>query len=178
MKIYLAGKIAKGDWRHDVVAGLRHANSYFDAGTDEWPILENAILRRHDYTGPFFVGCDHGCYHGKDTHGYKGGCCGPECDDVKVSRLCRKALDVSDVVFAWIDAPDAYGTIFEIGYAIAKGTNVYLGISSALKNRSDLWFIAESLLYNSDILCNVVYKKDAKEALESFYSDWYLREDS
>ena len=79
MKIYLAGKIGKNDWRHDIVGTcLSDACSDFYAyGRQdetaqiamEWPVLPKAIFAEYDYTGPYFVACDHGCFHGIGTHG-------------------------------------------------------------------------------------------------------------
>ncbi len=61
-QIYLAGKIAKSDWRHHVSAELRDAStdrSYSNSVGD----LPDQIGTRYDgvtYVGPFFAGCDHG----------------------------------------------------------------------------------------------------------------------
>lgn len=69
-KIYLAGKIWPNCWRHRIVSGLRSAIVTGDGSTmHEWPILEGAISGLHDYVGPFFVSCDHGCAHGLQSHG-------------------------------------------------------------------------------------------------------------
>lgn len=87
MKIYLAGKINKNCWRHSIVAGLGNASSplpafvegvsEFGHGTQldlpEWPVLKNAIFGHHDYVGPYFRSCDHGCFHGDGRHGVAAG---------------------------------------------------------------------------------------------------------
>jgi very-short-patch-repair endonuclease len=147
INIYLAGKIAYDDWRHRVVSGLREANSKLYDFDDRyyWPILENSILGEHNYTGPFFISCDHGCFHKPHSHGYGPGCSGEKshADNPQVNNLCKEAIDKSDLIFAWIDAPDAYGSIFELGYAVAKGIPIFLAISEELKNRRDLWFIEQ-----------------------------------
>lgn len=177
MKIYLAGKIAWNDYRHGLIPCLRDVDGDNYLSTDsEWPILERVIFGRHDYVGPYAIGCDHGCYHGPNTHGYGIGCGGKPTQIV--STLCKKAIDISDIVFAWIDAPDAYGTIFEIGYAIAKGKNVFLAIKKDLKCRRDMWFIKESLQRETRFLCEVVYAETAIEALELMKSDWHLAEEN
>lgn len=85
--IYLAGKIAAGDWRHGIIKDLRGTFSgncdgeigglrvgkaysdYFDAN-DSWPVLPKAVFGL-DYTGPYFVSDDHRCFHGPDSHGFK-----------------------------------------------------------------------------------------------------------
>lgn len=62
MNIYLAGKISKNCWRHELVPGLRNAS-------DNTEKLEYAILDRHTYVGPWFKACGHGCFHLPRSHG-------------------------------------------------------------------------------------------------------------
>lgn len=167
--IYLAGKIDKNDWRHSIVDGLREAIfeppcTTGEVPQDTWPILENSInpeewstedvtvtepysLGSFNYVGPFFVGCDHGCFHGDNQHGY--------IDRINfhtgkyksrptatyyqsmVVNLCKQAIEKADIVFAWIDRPDAYGTIAEIGYSVALGKPTFV---SGPEMFDDLWF--------------------------------------
>lgn len=64
MKIYLAGKIGKHDWRHSIVKGLgtiegirfqTHEETGGHGGSiGDWPVLERAVFGVHDYVGPFF----------------------------------------------------------------------------------------------------------------------------
>jgi len=68
MRIYLAGKIAKNDWRHEVVTNLGRALVIGDQWS-RWPVLEKAVFGAHDYVGPFFISDDHGCAHGAGAHG-------------------------------------------------------------------------------------------------------------
>jgi very-short-patch-repair endonuclease len=132
VNIYLAGKIAKHDWRHGVVAGLRSASSEV-ANDRAWPNrLPRAIFGAHDYVGPFFIGCDHGCSHGESTHGNRDACGSLSLDrgeghtrnDLSdtVRRLCFERIRAADMFFAWLggdDAATAFGTFVEIGYAAA-----------------------------------------------------------
>jgi nucleoside 2-deoxyribosyltransferase len=79
MNIYLAGKIAKNDWRHTIVDDIWAGFSdqfYQDYGRTtvanpayRWPVLRRSIFNYHNYTGPFFISCDHGCAHGDNLHG-------------------------------------------------------------------------------------------------------------
>lgn len=136
MKIYLAGKISKNCWRHDVVTGLRDAFSIEGlARGDEfsWPVMEKAIFGLHDYTGPYFVSCNHGCYHGVDSHGMAvdrvgGHClgCWPKRGTTEqgVVGACLSAIERSDLVFCWFESRDIYGSLFEIGYAAGLGKTV------------------------------------------------------
>lgn len=185
-KIYLAGKVSKRCWRHKIVRDLRSA---------DW---ENAPLRSavcvngeaFDYVGPFFVSCDHGCYHGDGTHGCLGdnqveevegelieqpwasvcgsgnasdilgnqnwngdflerndlidnhGCRLGSDGEVLVIRKCVEAIRLADVVMAWIDRPDCFGTLYELGVASANA-ELWIGFASDAL-RSDMWFVAHS----------------------------------
>lgn len=170
--IYLAGKISKNDWRQGIVGDLRSAgnlSSWSHDGPDlreTWPVEEKAIFGVFDYTGPFFVSCDHGCYHaGAASHGVGAdgnGCAGlagmPPTEwgsedgivdnrakfysavRPKVLQRCREAIQRSDIVFAWLDCLDAYGTFAEIGYAHALGKRVWIAMPEPL---NDLWFVQQ-----------------------------------
>lgn len=187
MHIYLAGKIAKNDWRHTIVNGLRKAVDFFDDDGVRlnqpwytWPPLPKAIFDYHTYTGPFFISCDHGCAHGPNEHGvaaaaasgvvgekiylseadltshshdevmalpyddngyftYAGGGCFDDrgIRQEKVVQLCYAAISRSDMVFAWIESLDAYGTLVELGYAKGLGKKVWI---AGPEHFSDLWF--------------------------------------
>ncbi len=189
-KIYLAGKISEGDWRKSVVAntpwpnidystlheleyhsgqGLAIYTSCNTGSADTpkvWPVLECSVAGIFDYVGPYFIGCDHGCFHGNSTHGCIDGVgmTSEEIADEKfsnthglpvydenglsldvggyqrraVTSLCLKAIHEADIIYAWIDAPDAYGTYTELGYAAALGKEIYIACP---KEYIDMWFI-------------------------------------
>ena len=61
LRVYLAGKISKNDWRHQLIAGLRN-HSWEDG-----PLTQSGFT----YVGPFFISCDHGGFHGPNTHGMR-----------------------------------------------------------------------------------------------------------
>jgi hypothetical protein len=129
MKIYLAGKIHKNDWRHSIVAGL--TNALTDTAFPLWPELPNAIFGHHTYVGPYFVGCDHGCYHGDNAHGSgladTAPCgIGPVYQPEHIWQRCQMAIDHADVVFAWIESEDCYGTLVELGWAAAAGKQIWI----------------------------------------------------
>lgn len=164
-RIYLAGKIGKKgevDWRNNLVKGGLNSweapDPFYDVNgamasmscgedvlPDRWPVLENAVLDRFDYVGPYFIGCDHGCFHA-GGHGsisyymegpiHKGGnfTSGRE----MLKNLCFDAIDRADIVFAWVHTDDAYGTLIEIGYALGKGKTVWVAGPNHL---ADLWFL-------------------------------------
>lgn len=210
MNIYLAGKIAKNDWRHSIVNTIWAGFSdqfYQDYGKTtignpnyRWPLLRRAIFNQHTYTGPFFISCDHGCAHGDNLHGvaavdasrndkayvsphelvgwadeelreleqdehgffvrsYRGGCLsgdGPRQE--QVVTLCQEAIRQSDVVFAWLDQEDAYGTLVELGYANALQKRVWIAGPAFFP---DLWFAYRS----ADRV--LVPQPDARTALQA-----------
>ena len=150
MKVYLAGKISKHDWRHGVVRDLRNADTYdFDDkgwySDNGWPILKNAIADGIHYTGPIPTACDHGCYHGENSHGMgvnqEYDCYGNERGisekRAEVFLKCWHAIGQSDVFIAWIDTNDCYGTLVEIGMARTQGKFVAVGGNKIF---DDMWF--------------------------------------
>jgi hypothetical protein len=154
LTIYLAGKISKNDWRHDVVPCLSSAQDGDGVGDyahweyTDWTVVPT-VNPDVGYRGPYFTGCDHGCGHTTlgAAHGVCGddGCWGAEpCSRQRVMQLCLAAIEHADIFFAWL-APDgpmddctAYGTLAELGYAKARGCRV---ITSAPSLDTDLWFV-------------------------------------
>lgn len=189
ISIYLAGKISKNDWRHALIKQLNSAlideksvngNQIGICGETnlpiKWPVLNSVIFDKHNYTGPYFIGDDHGCFHGPNTHGtmsydmYEIGECGneaiscpvfdaaarypgklspPNAIKRKVLSLCKDAICASDLFFAWIDSADAYGTLAEIGYAHANGVPIFVATPPNLLRTGDLWFAIEMADWSS-----------------------------
>lgn len=171
-KVYLAGKINKNDWRHGIVNGLGDYPTgpgvCGDDGAsipDYWPVLIDSInpdgkdfstalakelfLGKFSYVGPYPIGCDHGCFHGQNTHGsltnwnYEDGHYHQfVTENLKhrdqIVSLCLDAIKRADIIFAWVDSLSAYGTIAEIGYAKALGKEVFI---AGPESYDDLWFI-------------------------------------
>lgn len=52
---------------------------------------------------------------------------------------CTQAIDDSDLVFAWLDDPSAFGSIWELGYAAGRGIHTAVGMPVDF-DASDLWF--------------------------------------
>lgn len=141
--VYLAGKISMNGWRKAIVPRLREAANNTDdifctdcTGT----VIENLYV-----TGPFFISCDHGCYHGEGSHGvgtFDGGCEGAGVPADVVPKVCMDQIERSNFVFAYIDDDTCFGTLCEIGYAIGKGIPVAIMLSTD-KLRRSMWFISE-----------------------------------
>ncbi len=132
-RVYLAGKIRKNCWRHTLVSGLRE--HHWDMGDLHQPTFT--------YVGPHFVSCDHGCSHLPTQHGVDSSCT-PDTSVTRqeVAQLCFSALEKSDLVFCYLDSRDCYGTLVEIGYALAKKKVVVVALSAQLPrgDRNEHWF--------------------------------------
>lgn len=151
IKVYLAGKISSNGWRQKFV-NIRDKV----CGDEKWKIRHGIELKYNDHitvTGPFFLSCDHSCYHGDNTHGVGLGkyyddsherydCYGEQ--DVfsrgEVKSICLSQIRRSDVVFAYINSNECFGTLYEIGYARAIGKKVIIVFDNA-KRYNDMWFI-------------------------------------
>lgn len=130
-KIYLAGKIAKNDWRLGVVPEMYD----IEFSKLPWPTLRTFIPGMN-YVGPYFAApCDHGCMHGPNTHGQGEDACQNwlVLHREEVHSRCLKAIAECDVFFAWLgidDANTAFGTLVEIGYAKALNKIIIIGTDS------------------------------------------------
>ncbi len=150
--IYLAGKIGYADWRTQIFGSRFGAapndgkNSYgFDRVLDE--SLTHDCGSFH-YGGPFFISCDHGCAHGPASHGAApSGCLDGGADDGRI-EMREQILHVNfarirraDLVFAYINELDCFGTLVEVGFATAleKPIGVGIGRNITVEQFDDLW---------------------------------------
>lgn len=149
--IYLAGKISSDGWRQELV-DIR--NNFY--GDEKFLIREGYVLDYNDditIVGPFFLSCDHSCYHGNNSHGvglnkyYEDGtrydCYGYTTDlftEQEVYNICIEQIKKSDIVFAYIDATTCYGTLFELGYAASIGKDIIILYDYEFPS-NDMWFI-------------------------------------
>ncbi len=105
-------------------------------------VIEKAIYEKDDYCGPFFICCDHGCSHVPSEHGRAHSCCidGAGLDSGRNAAWtnCLSQIRNADVLFAWIDSEDCFGTLAEIGYAYANGILITIATN---KMNDNLWFI-------------------------------------
>lgn len=150
MKIFLSGKVDEenGKWR-DWVLGTDFTAIGIpiprwcvrtvlpDYGSTNnilpWPVRKKVVLDTHDYTGPYrqIVIDDHeaehlGYFHRITAAGQHGQFYEGE-QKVIVDR-CKQAIDDSDIIFAFINSQDCFGTICEIGYAAGKGKFIIVAV--------------------------------------------------
>ena len=142
--VYLAGKISKNGWREIIVPNIRNvANNAEDVFLAE---PTTTIIERLYCVGPYFIGCDHGCYHGEKMHGVAANsktiCEGIGIEAPIVPGLCKRQIDSSNFVFAFIDDPTCYGTLCEIGYAVGRKIPVAVLFANQ-KLMDDMWFVGE-----------------------------------
>lgn len=149
-RVYIAGKISKCDFRHHIVAGLK------DHPFDQTELVTPGFI----YVGPFFVSCDHGCYHGNGTHGATNELgCEESFEHSRLDVICKNnaAIDSADLVFAYITATDCYGTLVEIGRVTSKLFRPRLAIAFAPGLPvDDFWYgamQADALYYNVRECC-------------------------
>lgn len=159
--VYLAGKIDICDWRGAFIRYRTEGIWWFREGDDpveEFISKRVAINESATMTGPYFISCDHGCYHGEgkhgvgaetDEHGFAG-CMGQFLERKDVEYISRKQIDAADVVLAYINDPTCYGTLAEIGYARARNKYIIVVYASD-ELRESMWFVGE--------MANLVYEK-------------------
>lgn len=179
-RVYMAGKIyaTRDDWR-PITGDQQHLDD------------PTAIARMYDasaeldcddfvYIGPFSYGCDHGDAHGNAEHGAgisamehdlgRCGCIRANHPEIKNARqvlfeTCKARVLRADVVLAYIDSADAFGTFIEIGFANAAGVPVYIGVSDSMDQHviDDMWFILRC--------AKKVYRGEAAQVLYEFGFD-------
>lgn len=182
MRVYLAGKISRDDWR-------KHIDGYRPFSLDASEIADDEnennihlddfvnhfgelpVISKYPFiqvTGPFFLSCDHGCYHGEKSHGVGtvvwkdlhargetwSGCSGYSFSREEVTQICIRQIRNADVVFAYIDDPTCYGTLFELGFAKSAGKFIAVMFNNK-KMAEEMWFISAC--------ADVVYILDTKE---------------
>lgn len=144
INVYLAGKISPNGWRQHIFDMRNIFN-----GSDNHE-LYNEHVKYNDYiniVGPFFLGCDHSCYHGEGNHGLginlPNGCYGEDTrSEDEVVKICKIQIEKSDVIFAYINDDTCYGTLAEIGYAKALGKHIVV-VFDTRKRAKNMWFIAK-----------------------------------
>ena len=174
LRVYLAGKIsATQDWRGRILK-VETANRLVPAtvngqcaevmpsdsgqpgeGIDWTPQPFTFQGKQFVYTGPFFLGCDHGCFHGAGSHATinlsyaQGEATSKMLQEVESSRgrvlgLLTGGILAADLLFAWFDPkdPGAYGTAWEVGFAL--GHNIPIATACPIWHEPEApdWWIA------------------------------------
>lgn len=139
--IYLAGPInhTRCSWRRiegpefhggDFISYTRSLISYTEV-IDGWRV-----------TGPWMIGCDHGCYHGPASHGMGPAGCFAFADHAVIRHMVLQnavsQIHAADVVYARIDRDDCYGTIFELGLAATYSKRIYIDFEGV--DPTEFWF--------------------------------------
>jgi len=161
---YLAGKITGTDWRSEIVPGWGHENhssSHWQAFLDydqcnTWAVVPHACevlgVSLH-YTGPWWNDCasgGHSCAaDSREPHGYSNKFEQLHSDEIESKRrevvnAITTAISSADLVFAWVDSADCYGTIVEIGFAKGLGKPVVVATSqdfAATEQSRQMWLL-------------------------------------
>lgn len=120
--VYLAGKITGDSWRENILGG--RSWSVQDSSSD-WFARSHVPLPNSpfqlDYLGPFFLDfCDGHYISGEHLYGdhFEHGEINTDQDEVRGKSA--RGVEKADLIFAWIDSLDCYGTIAEIAMAYAR----------------------------------------------------------
>ncbi len=160
-RVYLAGKITGTRWRDEIVTEgwsfENHSAIDFDISEGKWSTIKNCLPipdgRRLDMTGPFWRGTNLG---GHSDIGYTAGphaftevrddephegAAWPADLPALVNEI-RSAIGWSDLLFAWIDSQDCFGTLVEIGFAAALSKVIVVAWPNGF-DMSELWIARE-----------------------------------
>ena len=160
VNVYLAGKIEANGWRQQIVDIRNGAMFWGEYNINTIKNLKLQYNKNIDITGPFFLSCDHSCYHGENSHGLgiqrEEGCyCEKTFSEEQVNDICLSQIRKSDIVFAYINDDTCYGTLYELGYAAALGKKIAI-LFDLPERIKKMWFITK----NADIVkLQKVYKE-------------------
>jgi len=145
--IYLAGKVefsyshdGLNDWRGSIATDENRLYCDLDSLPSNPPVVNNAFEicgTKYALTGPFF--CDNTSGHGSyNKYNQRA----PHGAGISENIPMRSMIGIkrADLVFAWIPDLTCYGTLAEIGYAVALGKEV---VTCGPDWYPDLWFIYE-----------------------------------
>ena len=154
-KVYLAGKITPNGWRQSI---FDMRNNFFDFEFSNRADMVNTEFKYNEniiITGPWFLSCDHSCYHGERNHGVgihsncSGADHGPFTGE-EVTEICRYQINAADILFAYINDDTCYGTLAEIGYAKGRGKKI-VTIFFFFSRKKNMWFISKLSDFSTSI---------------------------
>jgi hypothetical protein len=180
---YLAGKITGTHWRNEIVdmwSSENHSPHNYEAMCEYeesklWGVAERAAVASNgvmlDYAGPWWSPCaDAGGHGGCDWFGSPHAYLETACSDdpkptpdlfVEVRANIDVALNRADLVFAWIDSTDCFGTLVELGIAAAKKKAIVVAFGDKI-DAKEFWLAAS---YAHEVVV-------AKTAGEAWASVW------
>ena len=149
------------------------------------------MVRFNEYTyitGPFFLACDHGCYHGNGTHGLGVNKCQcgdyePRFTEKEVIDICTEQICKSDIMIAFINDNTCYGTLIEIGLAKAAGIRI-VTIFDTKERKREMWFASSiseySVCLNDKCSISIFdnfepHEADSIEDIRERIQKWYKR---
>jgi hypothetical protein len=162
---YLAGKITGNNWRDEIVQGWSEENhsphnhhamfAYSECLL--WAIAPGAAKARNgvmlSYTGPWWSpdlgGHSSSSWFGS-PHAYLSNPQDEDGEEVKVPtpalfseirRNIDNAISQADLIFAWIDSADCFGTLVELGIAAASKKAIIVAFSEEIDFR-EFWLAA------------------------------------
>lgn len=145
-----------GDDSHGVAATTEHA---FEIEGEDCPFCDN------DHCG-----CRH-CNYGDATFSWAT----TTNNEFGCVTACKKAIESCDIFFAWIDHPDCFGTVAEIGYAAALRKVVWI---AGPRRYRDMWFLYRLATEDEGRYFLNLHATSARTALATFldYVDPSVRE--
>jgi hypothetical protein len=157
IKVFFAGKIGPDDWRTELFPKVHELGGTFTIPNT------NFI-----YNGPFWQDCGHGsrCR------------CGWRYSDGTFSDAISQ-IEEADVIFSYINSQDAYGTLVELGYAVAEKKPIFLysGLNVPLERNDMLWFISQSE-YVKEFKCVFNVKQAWQEFCKAGWKYWSFPPDA
>lgn len=98
----------------------------------------------------------HGLNYGENTHGAFS-----VLSKEEIFAECKEGIKNSDIVFAWIDEPTAYGTLYELGICYSLCKPVFMAMPIDFENYEehrvhpkDFWFAsmgADQFVYTNNV---------------------------
>jgi hypothetical protein len=174
MKIFLSGKVDEhGGWR-DWLLGMDYPDKPRWVLVNKtqsievnplvpWVVKQGIVLDTHDYVGAYkqvysedFPNKWTGIYHGSEADGGHGQMSEESANSI--TAKCKSAIRGCDLLFAYINTPDCYGSLVEIGYAAAFGKCICLAVNKHIPG--DCAWFAEHF---SSIAVNVDYRSPEEE---------------
>lgn len=154
LRVYAAGKIRRNDWR----TGRGDAGSAEDDGFGDHVAHRLHATRNREkrlpggliYVGPYcWSAIEHVGCHQPNNHAAAYVACSDEEHWRLAQSLVRQnsfaQIRRADFVYARLDAVDAFGTVVEIGAAVAIGRPVFLDVPDS-EVTQDMWFVIRAAM--------------------------------